>query len=200
MAVTRFFRTLLGLRLRSAPVEALVQFGNPRPRHPDDAQIIREAVLRSGLTKGRDCDLQFYLASVGDTGLSGDDLRKRGTKMTTDEKAAAGIGFRGIVTHEFVDTLSDKGMFDTADAARIIATIANHSCSTERDLRNAESVGLLVEFTPSNMADGPCEACLPLSSRRMLPAAAPLLPLPECAHPDQCGCMYRTRMTEDGEF
>lgn len=47
-----------------------------------------------------------------------------------------------------------------------------------------------VRMTPNNMAAGPCDACLREEQRTVLASEAPLPPLDECPHPDQCAARY----------
>lgn len=70
----------------------------------------------------------------------------------------------------------------------------------QRDLAKFADLDLFAEFFASNMAAGPCPRAAALHGRRMPASEAPVPPLPECTHPDQCGGMYLSRLALDGEF
>lgn len=63
-------------------------------------------------------------------------------------------------------------------------------------LRTEAAVGDLARFRPSsnNMAAGPCSACLEIAKCIYPASEAPLMPLDECPHPDQCIGNYRLEL------
>ena len=63
-------------------------------------------------------------------------------------------------------------------------------------MKDAESaMGDEARFVPvaNNMAAGPCEGCLAIEGRSYRADDAPLMPLNECPHPDQCVGTYRLK-------
>lgn len=48
-----------------------------------------------------------------------------------------------------------------------------------------------MELLLSNTAAGPCVACLAYADRALPIADVPLMPLVDCAQPDQCGCLWK---------
>jgi hypothetical protein len=54
--------------------------------------------------------------------------------------------------------------------------------------RSAAAIGRQARFEliPNNMAAGPCAGCQNAAKRTYTAAKVPLMPLPECPHPDQC--------------
>jgi hypothetical protein len=45
---------------------------------------------------------------------------------------------------------------------------------------------------PNTTAAGSCKACRAAGKKSYRAADVPLMPLPECPHPDQCAGIYRT--------
>ena len=68
-----------------------------------------------------------------------------------------------------------------------------------RDLAKLSSHGpeMKALFRASNMADGPCARAAELDGQVFEAGAAPIPPLEDCPHPDQCACMYQARLVLD---
>lgn len=66
---------------------------------------------------------------------------------------------------------------------------AFHQCTLARI---AEHMGkeAPVQLHPSNMAAGPCQACITVARQSHSVSTAPLPPFAECDRPDQCGCLW----------
>lgn len=162
--------------------------------------VIGEYVLRSGLTKGRDCDVSFFVDAFSAGRLNYRDVRKIGRALSNDEKRQRGIAYRGILTDEYLDTLNHIGMLDPAGAALDIAGPASSAAYTAQKLITAYDMNLWIEFIASNALNGPCQHAANLTGTRQKPSGAPLLPLADCTHPEQCFCFYQARLDEFGEF
>lgn len=61
-------------------------------------------------------------------------------------------------------------------------------------IRNVFGDGARIQVHPNNMAAGPCRGCIELSREPIPLSRAPLGPLPECPHPDQCVLLFRSVM------
>jgi hypothetical protein len=74
-------------------------------------------------------------------------------------------------------------------------TVAEKRAQSLAQMKRTEAhVGAdLARFRPlaNNMAAGPCAACLAIEEHAYRADEAPLMPLPECPHPDQCVGCYR---------
>lgn len=83
---------------------------------------------------------------------------------------------------------------------RGVVRIANQRQMTERSIEQARDVfgadGLMI-FRPSPALAGPCSACSALIGQRHLVRTAVPLPLPDCDHPDQCGCLWQPTLDFD---
>jgi hypothetical protein len=74
-----------------------------------------------------------------------------------------------------------------------------HMTPEERRAANAKPVRRALKaigphrltLEPSNMAAGPCEACLEVAKREWSAAGAPMPPFDGCSWPDQCACQWR---------
>lgn len=67
---------------------------------------------------------------------------------------------------------------------------------TARMERAVAAIGKDARFqpNPNNTAAGPCEGCIRISKRSYKAKDAPLMPLDECPHPDQCVGIYSLKI------
>lgn len=162
--------------------------------------LITERVVRTGLCKGRESDIRFYIDAYHAGRLNGRDLRKHGTPITAQQKRDLGISYRGILTEEFLDTLNDAGLADPEQAAWTITSSSSCAISNAANLVAISEMGLYAEFNASNMAAGPCPRSAKVDGMRYRPEKAPIPPFEDCGHVDQCACMYRATLTLRGEL
>jgi len=154
--------------------------------------LVKKAVEASGLSKARDEDVAFYVSALKSGILNGRDIRKAGRPLSKEEKAALGIKFRGILTHEFVATLNDEGLADPENAAWLISKHASRLVSSAGDVSRQLGSGIdLVKFRFGDMAAGHCDYSKKMDGKSLPVSEAPLLPADNCKHPDQCGCRWQ---------
>lgn len=157
----------------------------------DDA---RDAVVRSGLCTGSN-DAIALIQSVANniefaTGL---DLRKAGVRIDKDGLKARGLRTNVILTFECWELLTPKGQRDPIAAAQFILSAYMGRLHWRNGIGRAQHAGVKeVRIVPNNMAAGPCGACLLLSTRTFAIQEAPVCPLKECPHPDQCATRFRS--------
>lgn len=165
----------------------------PATKHqwPSEEEIITRGVIESGLTQGRISDVQFYLSAHRAGRLLFGQLRKFGTPITKDEKTAAGIRYRGVLSAEFVATLNEMGLSDPLEAAQYLAFPIQSRLGSLSYLKACEANGSQVVFMASNMAAGPCVRAASLDEQTLEPSPELITPFGDCPHPDQCGCNFR---------
>lgn len=166
----------------------------------DIERLIGDRVLRTGLTKGRPEDIQFVIEAHRAGKLLGDGLRKIGAGLTAEQKRSRGISYRGILTAEFLEILSEAGLQDPVQCAWVIGSSVTKAVQNAETLQRIGHADLYAHFMASSMAAGPCARAALLDGKRFKANQAPLPPFKECGWPDQCGCMYRGTLTQDGEF
>jgi hypothetical protein len=171
--------------------EALEHWTPPTIKAVDPVSIVREALQQSRLVNSRESDVAFYVDAERDEELNGRDTRKRGTALSAPEKAERGIRYRGILTHQFLDTLTDEGLLDPVEAGWIIANTIRSRIDSARQAAQAEAYKMAVELIASNGAAGPCFYAGKYHGKKWEPSRAPLLPVESCAHPGQCFCIYK---------
>lgn len=161
-------------------------------RQTDEEQIIKDALLRSGFSAARDEDIDFYRRALDAGKLNFRDVRKIGKPISSDEKRAMGITYRGVLAREFLNTLNEKGLADPATAAQMIAQPAFSMISSARSIRSTRAAGIdLVKFRFGKMVAGHCSYSRKMDGKRVGIGKAEPLPATSCEHPDQCGCRWQ---------
>ena len=164
------------------------------PKFPDMADVVRDGVLASKLTKGREGDVQFYIAARKAGKLVGGRCRTFGEPLSTEAKREMGLPTRPTLTFEFVETLGDAARADPVAAAwRIAVPVDRHLQNTDCLRKLASMDGMKAQFLASNMAAGPCQRAAELDDEIFEPHSAPIPPFENCSHPDQCSCSFRAR-------
>lgn len=161
------------------------------------AEIIEEWILHTGLTNGRRSDIDFYLAAYHRDQFRGDAMRKIGTAMTLDRKRELGLNSRAIFTEEFWETLSEQGRADPIATAWMLSAPANTRIGNRDHLHQLHALDMNAVLMASPMAAGPCEWAKAVNEQAFDPAEAPLPPVIQCPHPEQCACTYRGRLDLD---
>lgn len=156
--------------------------------------VIREMLPRSGLVNCTPQSIKFYVAAYEAGELYADKIRKRGEPLTKARKSAMGITYRGLLSSEYIATLSEDGRRDPVASEWLIAGPIVHACANVRDLQKLSQLGVLGEFVGSNMAKGPCARARAYHGEAFDPDVAPVPPFEVCTHPDQCACMYRAAL------
>ncbi len=194
-------RLVAGLRSKKAQTafeeavaQAEIDWTPPAIRPIDARSIIGDWLNHCGLAKTREQDVEFYLEAFHDQQLNYRDIRKRGMPLSSDERKAIGRRGKSIVTAEFVDTLNDAGLQNPLLSAEMIARPASYRCHSAKDLARLAAHDVRANLMPSESLAGPCDAARLAAGRDFDPDKAPLLPLPQCTHPDQCCCIYRASL------
>lgn len=190
------------IQLPEGEREPVVSLATRKPTCPpvDIEGLIEERVRRTELTKGRPQDIEFVIEAHRAGKLLGDRLRKIGTALTAEQKRSLGISYRGILTAEFLGTLSEAGLKDPVQSAWVLGLSVTAALGNAENLQRIGQADLFAHFMASPMAAGPCARASALDGKRFRAGLAPLPPFEECGWPDQCGCSYRGTLTEDGEF
>ena len=66
-----------------------------------------------------------------------------------------------------------------------------HALKRMKDAEEAFGEDALFRPVANNMAAGPCPGCLAIEGRVFRASEAPLMPLDDCPHPDQCVGHYK---------
>ena len=128
----------------------------------------------------------------------GKGLRRYGTRMSADDLRANGMRGNTICTHEFLQVLSPIGRQDPSESAHhIMSQIGARYQGIRRRGEYLDHGFQMVEVIPNNMAAGPCQACLTLAKKPISSTEAPLGPLDECPHPNQCRLWTRAILEFD---
>lgn len=128
----------------------------------------------------------------------GKGLRRYGTRMSADDLRANGMRGNTICTHEFLQVLSPIGRQDPLESAHhIMSRIGARHQGIRRRGEYLDHGFQMVEVIPNNMAAGPCQACLTLAKKPIPATEAPLGPLDECPHPNQCRLWTRAILEFD---
>lgn len=120
-------------------------------------------------------------------------LRMQGDILTKGQLQLLGIRANAKISRQFYETLNDEGLLAPAESAVIIAISISNAVCTRIDLHEmlaAMGPEQLVQAVPSNMAAGPCEKAVPLSSYRLKASEAILFPLSDCDKVGQCACRW----------
>lgn len=79
-------------------------------------------------------------------------------------------------------------------------TVEEKRAQALKRMKDAEAqIGAAAYFRPyaNNMAAGPCAGCLEIAKNLYRADDAPLMPLPDCPHPDQCVGLYQLQIDYD---
>lgn len=149
---------------------------------------LRQALMQTGLCRGRDEDITFVQAAIGGNLLAkGIDLRRHGTQIDKPTLKALGVRPSVMLTAEYLAILTRVGLEDPIEAAQSLTSAYLGCIVGTNALGRAEHAGVsMVAVIPNNMAAGPCAACLKMAEKPVPIAMAPTGPLPECPHPTQC--------------
>lgn len=159
---------------------------------PDEE--VRAALVQTGLCHGRDEDVAFVKAAIGETTFAkGIDLRRHGTQLDKQTLKAMKVRTTAMLTAEYLAILTPAGLVDPIEAAQVLVSAHQGRIAGTNALGRAEHAGVkFVEVIPNNMAAGPCAACLKMAVKPVPIAEAPSGPLPECPHPSQCAIRTRS--------
>lgn len=153
---------------------------------PDEE--VRAALVQTGLCHGRNEDVAFVKAAIGDTSFAkGIDLRRHGRQLDKPTLKAMKVRPTAMLTAEYLAILTPAGLADPIEAAQFLTSAYLGQIAVTNALGRTEHAGVeFVEVIPNNMAAGPCAACLKMAEKPVPIAEAPKGPLPECPHPRQC--------------
>lgn len=162
---------------------------------PDEE--VRAALVQTGLCHGRDEDVAFVKAAIGETTFAkGIDLRRHGTLIDKPTLKAMKVRTTAVLTAEYLAILTPAGLADPIEAAQLLTTAYLGQIAGTNALGRAAHAGIaFVEVIPNTMAAGPCPACLQIAEKLVPVAEAPTGPLPECPHPTQCKLWTRAILT-----
>lgn len=173
--------------------------GGWRPYEPvselTDLQI-RQALTQDGLSHGRPADIDFVRRAIGGNQFAqGLDLRRHGTPAPAEKLRELGVRTNAILSLEYLETLTAKGLSDPIGAAQFITSACHEQLAgVNRRERYAHAGVSHVQVIPNSMAAGPCPACLALAEKPIPAEDAPDGPLPGCPHPSQCRLFTRAVM------
>ena len=148
----------------------------------------KAALIESGLSHGRDKDISFVRSVMESVPFAkGLDLRKSGIPTNDRQKADLGLRSNVIVSHNFLDILTPKGLIDPIGSSQFIASAYAGRLASINAIGRIRHAGIKkVRVIPNNMAAGPCEHCLTAAKAEFLIEDAPIGSLPGCPHPTQC--------------
>lgn len=204
----RLFRTTSNSGSRKISPEILTSGGGSSPTFPPDPKPFADscarpspnsdldyeiALTQSGFGSASPDSVQFLKAALdGIEWPKGSDLRRYSTQLSRDEVVALGYRSNVVLSGDFLAILTEAGRADPVHAAQAIVSALLSRRAVRRSIERAKAAGLShCKVIPNNMAAGPCTACLELSKRVIPLDDAPLGPLPECPHPDQCVLRFR---------
>lgn len=99
---------------------------------------------------------------------------------------------------EYLALLNDEGRADPKGSWYYTVGPALHALTIIRSFNKAIDVGITAfRFIPSNMLAGPCPTAAAIGDQVCGWQDVEIAPLPGCAHPDQCACMWRSELTWD---
>jgi hypothetical protein len=193
------WRALLNLFTHQAASDAPPSWSPYKPVTVLPDEEVRAALMQTGLCHGRDEDVAFVKAAIGDAAFAEViDLRRHGSQLDKPTLKAMKVRPTAKLTAEYLAILTPAGLADPIEAAQFLTSAYLSQIAGTNALGRAEHAGVeFVEVIPNKMAVGPCAACLKMAETPVPVAEAPSGPLPECPHPTQCKLWTRAVLAFD---
>lgn len=165
---------------------------------PDDEAKI--ALTEGGLSHGRKQDIAFVRSVMESVEFAkGIDLRKKGHPINTQRKAELGLRANAIVSEDYLNILTAKGMADPIESAQFIASAYSGRLASLNNIGRMRHAGIKkIRVVPNNMAAGPCTHCLSAAERDLPIDEAPIGRFDGCPHPTQCIIWIRSIVDIEG--
>lgn len=168
----------------------------PVPKVSPDDEDYATALAQSSYSVASPENINFLKAALdGEEWPKGITLRKHGQQLTKDELRALGLRANTILSRECLDILTPSGREDPIHTTQAIVSALLNKRAAKQSLANGSHLfddGSRIQVYANNTAAGPCPSCLALAEKPVPRSMAPMGPLLDCPHPDQCVLRYRS--------